>query len=72
MATPGMHRDFLLEFAGLEKAVQRRVYEVFEKFAAATYAGLHLEKLTHQRDPRIRTIPHHRLLAGRRPQGGNR
>ncbi|MCG3039786.1 UvrD-helicase domain-containing protein [Streptomyces sp. S1A] len=56
MATLGMHRDFLLEFAGLEKAVQRRVYEVFEKFAAATHAGLHLEKLTHQRDPRIRTI----------------
>jgi hypothetical protein len=56
MATLGMHRDFLLEFAGLEKSVQKRVYEVFEKFAAATHAGLHLEKLTHQRDPRIRTI----------------
>ncbi len=56
MATLGMHRDFLLEFAVLEKPVQKRVFEVFEKFAAATHAGLHLEKLTHQRDPRLRTI----------------
>ncbi|WP_432198788.1 UvrD-helicase domain-containing protein [Streptomyces sp. bgisy027] len=56
MATLGMHRDFLLEFAALEKPVQKRVFEVFEKFAAATHAGLHLEKLTHQKDPRLRTI----------------
>ncbi|MCC0574190.1 UvrD-helicase domain-containing protein [Streptomyces californicus] len=56
MARLGIHRDFLMEFAGLEKHVQKRVFEVFEKFAAATHAGLHLEKLTHQRDPRLRTI----------------
>ncbi|WP_329598733.1 AAA family ATPase [Streptomyces pseudovenezuelae] len=56
MATLGMHRDFLMEFATLEKSVQKRVFEVFEKFAAATHAGLHLEKLTHQKDPRLRTI----------------
>ncbi|MFF0783143.1 UvrD-helicase domain-containing protein [Streptomyces sp. NPDC003720] len=56
MATLGMHRDFLMEFAALEKPVQKRVFEVFEKFAAATHAGLHLEKLTHQKDPRLRTI----------------
>jgi superfamily I DNA/RNA helicase len=56
MATLGMHRDFLLEFAALEKPVQKRVYEVFEKFAGSTHAGLHLEKLTHQKDPRLRTI----------------
>ncbi|MGW4051426.1 UvrD-helicase domain-containing protein [Streptomyces sp. NPDC004779] len=56
MAQLGMHRDFLLEFVTLEKQVQRRVAEVFEKFAAATHAGLHLEKLTNQRDPNIRTI----------------
>ncbi|MGI5357444.1 3'-5' exonuclease [Streptomyces sp. CA-252508] len=56
MATLGMHRDFLLEFAALEKPIQKRVFEVFEKFAAATHAGLHLEKLTHQKDPRLRTI----------------
>lgn len=56
MATLGMHRDFLMEFAALEKSVQKRVFEVFEKFAAATHAGLHLEKLTHQKDPRLRTI----------------
>ncbi|MFJ4097331.1 UvrD-helicase domain-containing protein [Kitasatospora sp. NPDC089913] len=56
MATLGMHRDFLLEFAALEKPVQRRVSEAFEKFASATHTGAHLEKLTNQRDPRIRTI----------------
>ncbi|MFI5647241.1 UvrD-helicase domain-containing protein [Kitasatospora sp. NPDC051705] len=56
MATLGMHRDFLLEFTALEKPVQRRVFEAFEKFTGATHAGLHLEKLAHQRDPRIRTI----------------
>jgi superfamily I DNA/RNA helicase len=51
-----MHRDFLMEFAALEKPVQKRVFEVFEKFATATHAGLHLEKLTHQKDPQLRTI----------------
>ncbi|GAB7188203.1 superfamily I DNA and RNA helicases [Kitasatospora sp. Ki12] len=56
MATLGMHRDFLMEFAGLEKSVQRRVFETFEKFTGATHTGAHLEKITHQRDPRIRTI----------------
>lgn len=56
MATLGMHRDFLLEFAALEKQVQKRVYEAFEKFASATHSGMHLEKLTHQRDSRLRTI----------------
>ncbi|MFF4383492.1 UvrD-helicase domain-containing protein [Kitasatospora sp. NPDC001547] len=56
MATLGMHRDFLMEFAALEKPVQRRVFETFEKFAEATHTGVHLEKLTNQRDPRIRTI----------------
>ncbi|MFD5467415.1 UvrD-helicase domain-containing protein [Kitasatospora sp. NPDC127059] len=56
MATLGMHRDFLMEFAALEKSVQRRVFETFEKFTGTTHAGTHLEKLTNQRDPRIRTI----------------
>ncbi|MDX2817731.1 UvrD-helicase domain-containing protein [Streptomyces sp. PA03-5A] len=56
MAKLGIHRDFLMEFAALEKHVQKRVFEVFEKFTNATHAGLHLEKLTHQRDPRLRTI----------------
>ncbi|MGW3314390.1 UvrD-helicase domain-containing protein [Streptomyces fungicidicus] len=56
MAQLGIHRDFLMEFTVLEKHVQKRVFEVFEKFAAATHAGLHLEKLTRQRDPRLRTI----------------
>ncbi|MUL42060.1 AAA family ATPase [Streptomonospora sp. PA3] len=49
-------RDFLREFAALEKPVQERVEEVFAKFDHATHAGLHLEKITHARDRRFRTI----------------
>ncbi|MEV5969075.1 UvrD-helicase domain-containing protein [Streptomyces sp. NPDC051921] len=56
MATLGIHRDFLLEFAKLEKPVQKRVHEVFDKFRQHRHAGLHLEKLEKCRDPRIRTI----------------
>ncbi|MET9953428.1 UvrD-helicase domain-containing protein [Streptomyces sp. NPDC006339] len=56
MATLGIHKDFLLEFAKLEKPVQKRVHEVFDKFRQHRHAGLHLEKLEKARDPRIRTI----------------
>ncbi|MFI5802214.1 UvrD-helicase domain-containing protein [Streptomyces sp. NPDC051561] len=56
MATLGIHKDFLLEFARLEKSVQKRVHEVFGKFEQHHHAGLHLEKLAKARDPRIRTI----------------
>ncbi|GAA2109475.1 ATP-dependent helicase [Streptomyces synnematoformans] len=56
MATLGLHRDFLMEFAALERPVQRRVTEVFDKFRQHHHAGLHLEKLTGARDDRIRTI----------------
>jgi hypothetical protein len=56
MATLGIHRDFLMEFARLEKPVQKRVQEVFDKFAEHRHAGLHFEKLEKARDPRIRTI----------------
>ncbi|MBB4931110.1 hypothetical protein F4561_001930 [Lipingzhangella halophila] len=49
-------RDFLREFAALEKPVQERVEEVFAKFDHATHTGLHLEKITHARDQRFRTI----------------
>lgn len=45
MATLGIHKDFLLEFARLEKTVQKRVHEVFDKFREHRHAGLHLEKL---------------------------
>ncbi|MFD9719913.1 UvrD-helicase domain-containing protein [Streptomyces sp. NPDC059076] len=56
MATLGIHKDFLWEFAKLEKPVQKRVHEVFDKFREHRHAGLHLEKLEKARDPRIRTI----------------
>ncbi|WFB06983.1 AAA family ATPase [Streptomyces sp. LX-29] len=64
MATLGIHKDFLLEFAKLEKPVQKRVYEVFDKFREHRHAGLHLEKLERPRDPRIRTIRITRFMRG--------
>ena len=56
MARLGIHREFLREFARLERSVQDRVIEVFTKFEHHTHAGLHLEKLNNPRDPRFRTI----------------
>ncbi|WP_210586807.1 UvrD-helicase domain-containing protein [Streptomyces sp. GESEQ-35] len=64
MATLGIHKDFLMEFAKLEKPVQRRVHEVFDKFQAHRHAGLHLEKLEKARDPRIRTIRINQFMRG--------
>ncbi|MFE7113898.1 UvrD-helicase domain-containing protein [Streptomyces sp. NPDC057654] len=64
MATLGIHKDFLMEFARLEKPVQRRVQEVFDKFQAHRHAGLHLEKLEKPRDPRIRTIRIDKFMRG--------
>lgn len=49
-------RDFLREYAGLEKQVQERVGEALAKFDHATHTGLHLEKITGARDQRFRTI----------------
>lgn len=64
MATLGIHKDFLLEFAKLEKPVQKRVHEVFDKFRKHRHAGLHLEKLEKSRDPRIRTIRINQFMRG--------
>ncbi|WP_405683946.1 UvrD-helicase domain-containing protein [Streptomyces sp. NBC_00057] len=64
MATLGIHKDFLLEFAKLEKPVQKRVHEVFGKFREHRHAGLHLEKLENPRDPRIRTIRVNKFMRG--------
>ncbi|MFJ2826420.1 UvrD-helicase domain-containing protein [Streptomyces sp. NPDC087263] len=64
MATLGIHKDFLMEFAKLEKPVQRRVREVFDKFQEHRHAGLHLEKLEKARDPRIRTIRINQFMRG--------
>ncbi|MEY2229746.1 MULTISPECIES: UvrD-helicase domain-containing protein [Streptomyces] len=64
MATLGIHKDFLLEFARLEKTVQKRVHEVFDKFREHRHAGLHLEKLENPRDPRIRTLRVNKFMRG--------
>ncbi|WP_327730008.1 AAA family ATPase [Streptomyces sp. NBC_00487] len=64
MATLGIHKDFLMEFAKLEKPVQKRVHEVFDKFREHRHAGLHLEKIEKARDPRIRTIRISQFMRG--------
>ncbi|MFG1956936.1 UvrD-helicase domain-containing protein [Nonomuraea sp. NPDC049028] len=56
MAQLFIDRGFFFEFGKLEKPVQEKVYEVFGKFAQATHAGLHLEKVNNARDDRMRTI----------------
>ncbi|USY17480.1 AAA family ATPase [Nocardiopsis exhalans] len=49
-------KEFLAEYAALEKPVRERVTQVFAKFEQATHTGLHLEKINHARDDRFRTI----------------
>jgi len=49
-------KNFLGEYAKLEKSVQNAVESAIGKFEAHTHAGLHLEKLRNSRDGRIRTI----------------
>ncbi|SNR52199.1 UvrD-helicase domain-containing protein [Actinomadura mexicana] len=57
-------KEFLAEFANLEKPVRRAVQEAIDKFAHHTHAGLHLEKLHGGADPRIRTIRIDRFWRG--------
>lgn len=52
----GIDRDFLRDFAKLDRPVQDRIGDVFGKFREATHAGLHLEKVANARDPHFRTI----------------
>jgi hypothetical protein len=49
-------RDFLREYAKLDKPVQDRVTEAFAKFEQSSHAGQHLEKVNNARDDRFRTI----------------
>ncbi len=56
MARLFLSKDFLPEYARLEKRVQSAVETAIGEFTEHTYAGLHLEKLTHSKDDRIRTI----------------
>ncbi|MFG1621642.1 UvrD-helicase domain-containing protein [Kribbella sp. NPDC049227] len=52
----GIDREFLRDFARLERRVQDRITDVFTKFEAATHAGVHLEKIANVRDDRFRSI----------------
>ncbi|MBL7499508.1 DEAD/DEAH box helicase [Frankia sp. CNm7] len=56
MARLGIDRDFLLDFARLDKPVREKVTDTFAKFERATHAGVHLEKIVNARDDRLRTI----------------
>jgi superfamily I DNA/RNA helicase len=56
LARLAIAKGFLAEYAKLEKNVQSSVEAAISKFAEHTYAGMHLEKLHHSRDDRIRTI----------------
>ncbi|GAB3214052.1 ATP-dependent helicase [Marinactinospora endophytica] len=64
MARLAIDRDFLRDFAKLEKPVQDRVGEVFAKFEHAHHAGVHLEKVKNARDDRFRTIRIDRFWRG--------
>ncbi|MET9336632.1 3'-5' exonuclease [Nonomuraea sp. NPDC003804] len=57
-------KDFLTEYAKLEKPVQRAVQEAIGKFTQHAHAGQHLEKVNNARDPRIRTIRIDRFWRG--------
>jgi hypothetical protein len=52
----GVAAEFFKCYAALEPAIQRATDEAIRKFREHTHAGLHLEKLTGARDPRLRTI----------------
>ena len=56
MARLAIAKGFLAEYAKLDKNLQSSVEAAISKFAQHTHAGIHLEKLQHSRDDRIRTI----------------
>ncbi|WP_020519491.1 UvrD-helicase domain-containing protein [Catelliglobosispora koreensis] len=55
MATLGIDREFLRDFARLQRPVQEKVYEIFSKFEQATHAGIHLEKI-HDAEDSLRSV----------------
>ncbi|MFD0263230.1 UvrD-helicase domain-containing protein [Kitasatospora indigofera] len=73
MPTLGLHKDFLREFAQLEKKVRTKVADAFDKFEHSSATGQHLEKLSHGRDPRLKTIRIDRFYRGvvLAPDGGD-
>ena len=52
----GIATGFLDDYSKLEKKVQAAVKGAIDKFEHHTHAGLHLEKLNHPKDDRVRTI----------------
>ncbi|MEW2355976.1 UvrD-helicase domain-containing protein [Spirillospora sp. NPDC029432] len=56
MAQLAVADSFMPQYAKLEPKVRKGVEAAFAKFAEHSHAGLHLEKLSGARDPRIRTI----------------
>src|SRR5690606_38849224 len=56
MARLAIDRDFLLDFARLEKSVQDRVTEVFTKFEHARHTVIHPENSANARADRFRPL----------------
>jgi hypothetical protein len=56
VAQLAIDKGFMDDYSKLEKPVQSAVKAAMDKFAEHTHAGLHLEKLQHPKDDRIRTI----------------
>jgi hypothetical protein len=56
MARLAIDKDFLDDYSKLPKTVQHNVKTAIDKFAEHVHAGVHLEKLNHSKDERIRTI----------------
>jgi len=56
MARLAIDKDFLLEFAKLDRPIAAKVQEVFGKFAAATHTGIHLEPIKSAKDKRLHSI----------------
>ncbi|MEU8376134.1 UvrD-helicase domain-containing protein [Micromonospora sp. NPDC048894] len=57
MAELAIDRGFLPAYARLQRRVQRAVDAAIRKFAEHAHTGLHLEKLSGARDPKIHLIP---------------
>ncbi|WP_267618770.1 UvrD-helicase domain-containing protein [Gordonia bronchialis] len=56
MPTLAIDKGFITDLAKMEKAVAKRVAEVFDEFDSATHTGLHLEKIANARNSRFRSI----------------
>jgi hypothetical protein len=56
VAQLAIDKGFMDDYSRLERSVQAAVKAAMDQFAEHTHAGLHLEKLQHPKDDRIRTI----------------